>query len=151
MAAVKDAVIFLDIDGVLISASTMARRIADPTCVRNLNILTEATGARVVVSSTWRRFGLARVVYTLNTCWGVVAPIIGATPELDTQASSGVWRAQPRGLEIAYWLALNPHGPFVILDDEGGMGELYPYWVQVNGEDGLTASDVIKAAEILRA
>lgn len=149
MAAVKDGVIFLDLDGVLINARFMPQRTADPTCIRNLNILTEATGARLVISSTWRCSGLGRTVHTLQS-WGVLAPIIGATPDLATQ-EAGIWRGRPRGEEIACWLAQNAHGPFVILDDEGGMGDLAPYWVQVDGGTGLTAGDVIKAAEILRA
>src|SRR5690349_18786719 len=108
----EGAIIFLDIDGVLIPSRNLAQRKPALTCVRNLNILAGATGAVVVVSSTWRNAGLGRTTFLLQS-WGVAAPIVGLTPELASQ-KNGIWQAKPRGREIQEWLAHNPHETFVI-------------------------------------
>ena len=59
-------IIFLDIDGVLCTAKSVGLlktnidgRLAkqfDPDCVVRLNHITDATGAQIVISSSWRLY-----------------------------------------------------------------------------------------------
>ena len=66
-------IIFLDFDGILNHEAFYKERYEkrndgnviehpynqiDPKCVANLNNLCEATGAKIVISSTWRNSGL---------------------------------------------------------------------------------------------
>lgn len=141
-------IIFLDIDGVLNSwryyKSIVAsgRRITrahadhfDPKAVKVLNEILEKSGAKIVVSSTWRlkyedyeanplvRIDMAKVLREQ----GVVGEVIGITPRLGL-----------RGTEIQAWLDENPGiESFVILDDDSDMGHLMPKLVLTHIKDGL--------------
>lgn len=128
-------VIFLDIDGVMITAhSTMGR--FDPACVENLRQILDQTGASIVISSTYRRLGLVTLkkLFAKN---GITDRLIGLTPTI----SYGT-----RGEEINQYLeeaSLDPSTSiesFVIIDDHDNMGELSPHLVQTNGTVGLDAT-----------
>jgi hypothetical protein len=145
-------IVFLDFDGVLVnefSFRTMRdqREAADPACVAALNAITDATGAAIVVSSTWRRGTSVITLRELLRKWGVTAKVIGKTPSLYEGSFS-----LPRGDEIAHWLkgyARDVEG-FVILDDDVDMGDLTPHLVKTKFNDGLTAEHVPQAIEILK-
>jgi len=96
-------ILFLDFDGVLVTRRSLQRRTpvehqtldtwesiahkADPACVTELNRACEATGARIVVSSTWRKVGahLDSLEYVTGVLrvWGVAAEVVGVTPQLE--------------------------------------------------------------------
>ena len=107
--------------------------------VANLNRLTEKTGARLVVSSTWRHMPN---VNALLRAAGVTVDLMGRTgADLES-----------RGAEIAAWLgAFNTIGtaPFVILDDDDDMGDLSDRLVRTGFEEGLTTAHVDQAIAIL--
>lgn len=144
-------VIFLDIDGVLITHdSSLSRRNAlpgtprtwspDKRCVRRLNQLTEWTGAKIVVSSVFRKFRGYRAILE---GWGVAAPIVGQTPVL---------REKYRGDEIQAWLMLHPTiEHFVILDDDDDMGRMTTSrLVRTDPKVGFSREDLGRAYEILK-
>ena len=142
------ATIFLDIDGVLINRNSLRkasglRATADPACVAELNRITDATGASVVVSSTWRRQGRRFVTDALRK-WGVSGRVIGCTPILNSV---------DRGNEIQAYVdaSTRPIGSFVILDDDSDMLHLSGRLVQTEFESGLTRDDAVRAIEILVA
>lgn len=148
-------VVFLDIDGVLNSAtwhreqprSAGPRAHFDPAAVARLNRLTDRTGAGIVVSSSWRQFGARYVCDTLRSV-GVTAPLVGMTPILDDGLR--IMRPLPRGHEIQAWLdAAVPVPVFVILDDEPDMGFLHRRLVLTRHEVGLTDTDVDRAIALL--
>ena len=109
-------IIFLDIDGVLNCESAYRNgecQYQEWTwedgrkdhyqrfCVRSkelLNKLIDETGAKIVISSTWRHSGIEfmRKVWEMEEMSG---EIIGITPSLRTKGLD-----VPRGLEIAYFL-----------------------------------------------
>ena len=118
-------IIFLDIDGVLNHEKWYERRYEnidmglvvseypkyefDPNSVECLNWLTDATNAKIVVSSTWRLGRTVEELQELLKSVGVTGEVIGKTPSFD--APSGYdWSGGkpgytiPRGCEIAYWL-----------------------------------------------
>jgi len=117
--------IFLDFDGVvntrLYDAEEKRLRYFHPVdeAVNNknaigfLNLLVAETGAKVVISSSWRR---DRTVETLSQ-WlrnsGFEGEVVGKTPRMDSYC---------RGAEIEeYMLRLEDVESYVILDDDADM------------------------------
>jgi hypothetical protein len=167
--------IFLDFDGVLNSTPWYTRRkqsqatgemrSIDPAAVGLLNQLVDRTGAKVVVSSTWRMGGL-HFVRTVLAERGFCGKVISITPQLcDGDGRIELVRAAklspkelivsvspPRGLEIQHWLDerdVKPEG-IVIIDDDADMAHLSPFLVKTNFEDGLTQENVEDAIMKLR-
>jgi len=129
--------LFLDIDGVLrtqrsIDASNQTPEQVDIECIAELNRILEETTAEIVVSSTWRLFGEAKICKYLRQ-WGVRTRILSVTPAL-RDVSRGreieVW-FQDRGMDFSKQV-------FVILDDDADMDYLKPYLVQTTFQLGLT-------------
>lgn len=153
-------IIFLDIDGVLINLKSLRAgrdeeglHRPDPECVERLNLLTDTFDAQIVVSSTWRKYGLQKITQILAG-WGVAGKVIGATPDLSYIRESGIAVAPTRGDEIRAWLDVTSRGKrevgqFVILDDDRDMGDLLPYLVQIDPERGLSDDDVDKARMVI--
>lgn len=155
-------IIFLDIDGVLVNRESLGREYKllirphrGPTplhrdCVSALNRITDATGAGLVISSTWRMFGLAKMREILAEA-GITAPVIGITPRLENMRGS-IWVSQPRSAEITAWLAEHQGEveAFVILDDDSDMGALMPHLVKTKFEVGLTTDDARNAIDHLQ-
>lgn len=112
--------IALDVDGVLNSTRywfDSGQRLPmgqagaiDPAAVVRVNAIIEATGALVVLSSSWRMQGVDRVAAMLRER-GFAGEIIGATP---------VKLGCPRCAEIAEWLWRFPFADVrcAILDDD---------------------------------
>jgi hypothetical protein len=102
-------VIFLDIDGVLNCKETPNPRklpyIVDPKLLDRLNRLIERTGAKVVLSSTWR-YDPAGLFSAER--WGI--PFIDVIPDMPER---------PRRDEILTWLKAHPTADrFAVIDDE---------------------------------
>lgn len=157
-------VIFLDIDGVLNSQRyfesgaidpsglSWGKSQIDPEAVSRLNTLVAETGAKIVISSSWRHmWSLGEMKKMLGERgFEHVDDIIDITPTLD-----GV-----RGDEILDWLENQEEGSriggesvgdFVIIDDDSdfphpGQSEKL---VQTNHEVGLTDLDVRRAISVL--
>ena len=135
-------ILFLDIDGVLNRCGATpkdARGLEEPK-VGLLEWILQRTGARVVLSSTWRKAD-----HLLQRISAVLAsrghPILDCTPVLDGQPAPGslLYTSVPRGSEIQAWLNDNPEvARFVILDDDADMGPLLPHLVNTYSFTGLT-------------
>ena len=110
-------IIFLDIDGVLNNMGWIYTHPdredgahLSPSHVERLTRLVAETGAKVVVSSTWRILHKRRKLQALLEAKGFVGEVIGRT----SRNHSGV-----RGLQILEWLNLHPEVTrWVVLDDE---------------------------------
>ena len=149
-------VIFLDIDGVLNYSECWKREenkgkgglIWDNDCVAQLNRIVKETGAKIVVSSSWRILG-SHYDAVLNKM-NIQAEILGKTPtNLPIENIRGV----QRGDEIQAWMntqQIEPIEKFVILDDDSDMCHLKDRLVQSNfmGK-GLTRELADKAIEML--
>ncbi len=124
-------IIFLDIDGVLNSQAMYESNtdtiINTPSgklsqyCINNLNHITDNTNAKIVISSTWRKYD-HNITDTLQQA-GITGDITSQTPIL-----SGKYYL--RGNEILAWIQENtliinkPYHEFhsfVILDDDSDM------------------------------
>lgn len=152
--------IFLDIDGVMNSNLFYSERTQDkrydewikdqhiawgacnidPRAVKRLNRITDATKAKIVVSSTWRSDSNLQEVFTLV---GIKEPIYDVTPYM---------RSGHRGSEIQEWLdkQTEPYR-YVILDDDSDMLDCQlPYFIQTDWlKWGLSDEDVEQAIHIL--
>lgn len=136
--------IFLDIDGVLNTHSSIKKAMFDPQCVDNLNTLIHLTYAGVVLSSSWRYHiyngNMSPMgFYYLLASHGVECNLVGYTcPDELIKEREG---------QIKHWIEQNNFtGKYVSLDDMDLKG--IPI-VRTNGWVGLTLEDVDKAVEIL--
>lgn len=134
-------VIFLDIDGVMNGAASRPdhrRGFAawlEPTNVAALNQIVAATGAVVVVSSSWR---LAIPWDEMRAAFrdvGCLAELHDRTPDLD---------ARDRQREVIAWLTAQavPPSRFVVIDDDFLMPDLPGALVRTSKLCGLTEHDV---------
>ena len=132
-------VIFLDVDGVL--NNTPSGPDFEPELVGWLNRLVAASGAGIVISSTWRLdLPLDRLVELLRVA-GFDGQVIGVTPDLEGLG---------RGPEIAQWLRENAVESFVILDDEADVGALSDHLVRTSPYRGLGPREVKRALSTLK-
>jgi hypothetical protein len=141
-------IIFLDFDGVLntptyldevgYDCSIAAAVQIDTRAIDELNRLVALTGAKVVVSSTWRMYYSVEGLQQLLESRGFRGEVVGKTPEL--------WCY--RGAEIQEWLYEHLEvEQFVILDDDNDMEKLARKMVQTDPEKGLTEADVDEAVK----
>ena len=135
--------LFLDIDGVLntwrhekllseknLPITDEYGHFFDPEAVKNLRYITEATNAKIVITSSWRFDGLQ----TMQALWkhrNMPSEVVGITPQLMTAKiydadTKQNWEKHPfgsRGIEIDEWLRLHTNEKlepytFAIIDDE---------------------------------
>lgn len=132
-------IIFLDIDGVMNGfeswPSCTGRQYIDPNAVGRLNYIVEKTEAKIVITSTWRKYCDVKV---LLEDAGVEADIIGYTPYLNDKS---------RGEEITEWLHYcnRELEQFIILDDDSDMGNLMGNLIKTDWGRGLQEEHVTEA------
>jgi len=144
-------IIFLDIDGVIcVDWNEYVDEFGHgfhKDYVKNLETIIQKTGAKIVISSTWRKSGLSE----MKRMWKerrLPGEVIDITPVLWTK----------RGEEIEEYLRENPCDKYVILDDDNDfLDEQRPFFVRTainkhtgafNGL-GLTEECAQRAVEIL--
>lgn len=114
-------------------------------CIKNLNLVIEATGVQVVVSSSWRFCHNIVGLQKLLEYRGFRGELIDITP-INLVGSNKV-----RGREIQAWLDLNPEvDRFVIVDDDSDMAHLKRYLVLVDKKVGLTEKNALEAISIVK-
>lgn len=136
-------VLFLDIDGVLNNAASMSEgvHIIPEKCLMVRDICWR-TGAKVVISSTWRVGRSLDELQQIFRLMGLGGLIVDITP----------WhKTGPRGDEIDHWLKDNTKTKqYAIVDDDGDMLEKQmPYFVKTEGIVGLTTFERDKLIDIL--
>lgn len=144
-------ILFLDIDGVLNSGEYVRslrykrrREMGFPDCdldpiaIQHLNGITRETGAKIVISSTWREFDDCIPVLRRN---GLKATIIGKTPVLLRAGAT-------RGEEIDAWSGWEDYklDNYLILDDDSDMLEKQKDdFIQTSRTEGLNEEVMNKA------
>lgn len=161
--------IFLDIDGVLNSSkyvtSDYYKQITagltdaqvmlthhhlhlDPEALKLINDLVKRSGAKVILSSTWRgKYSCAEMTEMMKSRGGDFE-ISDATPVLFGKVHSS---RIPRGKEIGHFLRLLEEWPeaYVILDDHDDMLTHKEFLIHTDVKVGVTQDDVEKALKIL--
>ena len=150
-------IIFLDFYGVLSTdnyldplraakskTSDYWGRLSDPECVGCLKRIVDETGARIVVTSSWRNYLSTWqfiLMWKLRNMPGVLA---GVTPK------SSIYR----GKEIADWLKVHPNiSNYVIIDDMDSLqfdSNQSMHLVTTNHFKGLQPDTTEKAISILK-
>jgi HAD domain in Swiss Army Knife RNA repair proteins len=133
-------VIFLDIDGVLNCKNTPNPRkfpyIVDPKLLKRFKRLLQCTGAKVVLSSTWR-YDPAGLFSAKH--WGI--PFIDVIPDMPKR---------PRRDEVLAWLKTHPKVKrFVVIDDEDDELDQLPLF-QPSASNGLTEKIATGIASAIR-
>ena len=107
----------------------------DPDNVGVLNEVVRATGAVVVVSSSWRLSTSLAELKASFAAAGCVAQIVDVTPRV---------AGGERVLEVAAWLAgqAEPPASFVVIDDEFEMPAFPDRLVRTRKLHGLCAGDL---------
>jgi len=136
-------VVFLDIDGVLndtVTTKDLMNDLPKKDHLDCLKTIIDATGAKIVLSSTWRLLPSARSA--VKSALGTVGlEFIDITKELRDRAS-----------EIQEWLSRHPDvEQFVILDDEEISGKFPNNLVQTTFYHGLLPEHSEKAIKILNS
>ncbi len=153
-------VIFLDIDGVLNHEEFFMAHIdemeqfpVDPACVRRIKEIVDATGARIVLTSSWR-MGWNRGAGEMDELCRRLVEIM-AEFDLEIYDKTDWLRSGDRGLEIREWINKAPLRVerFVIIDDNDfhwAKRRLDSYWIQTDFSDGgLKEEHVPRAVKIL--
>lgn len=147
-----EKILFLDIDGILNSEysckhPTMQYKLGqddtadtfDVNCVNRLINIIDKTGAKIVISSSWRKlFDKDEIIEYLKK-HGIIG-VVGFTPDLKHH----------RGFEIQAWLDEHKDiDKFVILDDDDDMFHLSSKLVKTDWKLGLQEKDMDKVIEML--
>jgi hypothetical protein len=147
--------VFLDFDGVMndyawLGGPWCASRL-DPKLVVRLNAIVERTGAKVVVSSSWRHGTEVDALRAILVQAGFRGEVIDKTPVLAHWFNGVPWLV--RGHEIQAWLGCcaDPVESFVILDDDADMAMLLPWLVRTFCEAGMQDAEVEAAVAVLGA
>ena len=140
-------IVFLDIDGVLNYEGCeiehpLGHTGVDPEKVELLNQLLERTGAKVVISSTWRKHYTRKELTEYLESQGFRGEVIGFTP-----VHRGI--RSFRGDEVGSWLSEHPEiTHHVILDDDGDFHADQPL-IQTDCMVGLTRENIDEAVRRL--
>ncbi len=146
--------IFLDLDGVLCTQKEWGNRgkyqstfdTLNVKCVEAFNKIIEETGAKIVVSSTWRIGERREHLFEHLKGHGVKGEFIGITPRLTENGKF-------RGDEIQ--LFLDNFGKekvenFIIIDDDSDMVHLLPKLIKTDTYKGMNEKDAEKAIALLK-
>lgn len=145
--------LFLDFDGVLNTPRTWGKfyiddgsQAVDPERVRLVNKIVDATGAKVVISSTWRKDRTISELDALLKKRGATFDVYGTTPYDRHMARRGeivqfIRRQAQIGIEV---------GNIVVIDDDRD-ASISGCFVQTNtdGDEGLTEQLADEAILIL--
>jgi len=154
--------LFLDFDGTMNGLETREPPSSihkgiflNPVLVERVNRICEATGAKVVLSCSWRHrlhddgrpITLGDLQRALARA-GLTAQVIGSTPDMRPPGSAPKAVYTPRAHEIQAWIDTNKPGRFVVLDDytDAAIGENF---VHCDRRVGLTEEGAREAIRIL--
>lgn len=141
-------IIFLDFDGVLSHYNSGYN--IDPEKVELLLKIVEETGAKIVISSSWRYNTVELTKKKLGDL-SFFEHTIDVTPRL-TYVVDGGYHSVPRGEEIKCWLKKHKNiDNYVILDDEVNDMLFYQkdHIVETDMYTGLSEKHVKQAIKIL--
>lgn len=161
-------IIFLDIDGVLNTQDWHSRMTKDtprdefgwafdPVAVENLTHIVKETGASIVISSSWKFLGLAKLreMWKIRNLPGIVLDITPNTVSDELLLNANLDEMELgvcRGNEIKEWLSRHKGkvSNYVIIDDFDDMlPEQEDHVVLTNTLIGITDFDAEKAITIL--
>lgn len=165
-------IIFLDFDGVLNTENYQGLlqyqgkswqdeygAFFDPNAIKQLKRIIDATGADIVIESSWKYLGLdaMKELWEVRNLPGRIIDITPSTISDEYLLSSDLENIHPsllhcKGVEIASWLSKYETQDFryVIIDDEYViLDSQLPYFILINPYEGITEEQAIQAISIL--
>jgi hypothetical protein len=161
-------VIFLDIDGVLNTQDWHSRKTNDnprdefgwafdPVAVENLGHIVKETGASIVISSSWKFLGMAKLkqMWKIRKLPGILLDITPNTVSDEMLLNANLEEMELgvcRGNEIKEWLSRHKEevSNYVIIDDyDDLLLEQEDHTVLTDSLIGITEFDAMKAIRIL--
>lgn len=138
-------VLFLDFDGVLNFYPNKNGNFYKPACINLEMLLNKVPDLKIVVSSSWRIYGLEAVRDILKSNGVDPRRVIDVTG--DEQSPDA---RDHRGFQVENWLKKHPKvSQFAIVDDQADFLPLHSHLVQTNPHSGLTQANVEKLMKIL--
>lgn len=138
-------IFFLDVDGVMTTMTWMVFTEFNPSSVQQLKMLLDMTGAKLVISSTWRADGINNGSHLDRELekWGLKKYL---HDDWSTGYQDGI-----RGNQIKAWLDSHPDiDNYVIFDDDQDMlEEQMSHLVLTDSLNGLLHEHMQKAFKIL--
>lgn len=155
-------VIFLDIDGVLISEEFLKdnkSEAIDRRCISVLKNVIDKTGAVIVMSSAWRLWfdnemmpkeGYSQCLYDILDEFGI--RIFGKTPDFSTEEIRNKKTfSHIKAKEILAWLNENQDiEKYAVIDDlDLRNEEVNAHLVRINGLVGITEEDAMRIIDMI--
>lgn len=142
-------IVFLDIDGPMIPSrayflpnQTKLVSVFDPCAVAMLNKLTDASGALIVISSTW-------AIHGFTECFNALKEQ-GVTGNLHPDWKTPRKLSSSRTSEISMWLMDHPEiTDYVALDDEMLDASILPGFVQCDMDEGFSFRNYLESKILL--
>lgn len=133
-------ILFLDFDGVI---KPLHSDFSKEAVQRVNDLLSKEASLRIVVSSSWRCYGLLVVRGILRD--------LGIDPIKVIDVTEGMPEHAPktRDHHVKKWLRDHPVDNFVIIDDEAEMPDFLHKYVHTDAKVGFTEADKEKALKIL--
>lgn len=133
-------ILFLDFDGVI---KPLHSDFSKEAVQRVNDLLSKEASLRIVVSSSWRCYGLLVVRGILRD--------LGIDPIKVIDVTEGMPEHAPktRDHHVKKWLRDHPVDNFVIIDDEAEMPDFLHKYVHTDAKAGFTEADKEKALKIL--
>lgn len=168
----NDKIIFLDFDGVLNTGHYQRLlqylgnpwrdrygALFDPDAVRQLKRIVDATGADIVVESSWKYLGLnaMRELWEIRNLPGKIIDITPSSVSDGCLLSTDLDNIPPsmlhcKGIEIASWLSKYAKQDirYVIIDDEYViLDSQLPHFILTNPYEGITEEQANRAISML--
>ena len=131
-------VIFLDFDGV-ITTEASGYKIDNDKC-KLVEKICIATGAKIVISSSWRRRKLCDTLDEIGWNFYLKKYVIGQTPVRDME----------RYIEISNWLSCVVVDNFIVIDDDVFSAPfIEKHLIRTDGYKGISEQDVEQAIKLL--
>lgn len=163
-------IIFLDFDGVLVTRDEIIathnwavnhggvrKEFLRGECVDILNKIIERTGAKIVVSSSWRMIHDISSFMSIFKENGCIGEVIDLTPKWKfVREKPGVIAGchENRGQEIQQWIDDNVVNKtdfrYIIIDDDSDMlDQQMPFFIQTLSSVGLSLNHIEKSVSLL--
>jgi len=152
-------IIFLDFDGVITTLKSNWH--LDKEKMEMVKQICDATGAKIVISSSWRRYTLEQTIEAITTQETVYGHNPFPVPEYIVDITSRMYAFKHgnkethyglcRGVEIEQWLSEHQDvTDYVILDDDSDMLlSQKAHFIKTHTFRGISKRDVERAINIL--
>jgi len=140
-----DKIVFLDVDGVLHSYfATVESQLFRRDCMQRLKKIVEATGCKIVLSSSWRATPERKATVNRHLQSYGIAAVMDSTRLRGNEYL--------RHEDILHWVKQNPRiGERWVAIDDLPMPQLSDHYVGTEPDQGLTEANVRHAIRVLNA